>query len=182
MIAKGRRKSPGKSRINNLDLKNRHSIPLASPHKMFTASFSVCGRRLAPQLATGPFRNRMVVRLMCIATPDPNRSRAIAEVPNPYASYHKSLYLPVGLAAIFCSLLHASHHGSPDNSSIRWMQDPQTPFEKKWYWLLKAMRVYGTRARVGVNADTIYRSAEEQATQNCVYDGKSASSLPGNRG
>ena len=47
------------------------------------------------------------------------------------------------------------------------------PFESKWYWLLKAMQVYGTKAQILVNSEAMLRSLDEQATQNCVYEGQS---------
>ena len=50
-------------------------------------------------------------------------------------------------------------------------QDPLNAFERKWHWLLRGMRVYGTKAKILVNSEAIFRSAEEQATQNCFYDG-----------
>ena len=44
-------------------------------------------------------------------------------------------------------------------------------FEKRWKWLLSAMRVYGKKAQILTNSEFIFRSAEEQATQDVFYEG-----------
>lgn len=69
-----------------------------------------------------------------------------------------------------------SAEGLPDLSDLQaqrqalYLPDPLTPMEKKYYYLLKAMRVYSNKAQTGKFSEALFRSVEEQATQDCVYD------------
>ena len=48
-------------------------------------------------------------------------------------------------------------------------QDPLTKFERRWYWLLKTMAVYSKKGLILRNSEALFRSLEEQATQDSFY-------------
>lgn len=51
------------------------------------------------------------------------------------------------------------------------LQTPLNMFMKKYYYLLKTLGVWSSKARVGTNSTALFRSIEEQATQNMWWTG-----------
>ena len=51
------------------------------------------------------------------------------------------------------------------------MQSPPNIFMQRYYYLLRFMGVFSQKATVGVQSEAIFRSIEEQATQNTWFDG-----------
>lgn len=58
----------------------------------------------------------------------------------------------------------------PPNRPPLYQAPPLNEFVKRYYWLLKPMGIFSQKARTGVNSEAIFRSLEEQATQNVWFE------------
>ena len=58
----------------------------------------------------------------------------------------------------------------PPNRAPLYQEAPHNDFVQRYYWLVKAMGMFTLKARIGVNSETIFRSIEEQALQNCWFE------------
>jgi hypothetical protein len=55
----------------------------------------------------------------------------------------------------------------------RCLQSPLNVTVHKYYYLLKAFGMFSRKAQTGTNSEDIYRSIEEQATQDVWWEGAS---------
>ena len=50
-------------------------------------------------------------------------------------------------------------------------QSPLNMFMQRYYYMLRAIGVFSRKATTGVHSEAIFRSVEEQATQNIWFEG-----------